>query len=96
MLNLRIKDFGFDKVYIFDSKYQHDKALPLPNKIKDELKLHIDDVHRIHKQDLNDGYGSIKLPYGLERKYPNTNKEFKWQYKKPVGFLKISEIMQIR
>ncbi len=87
LLNLRIKDidFGFDKVYIFDSKSQKDRVLPLPNKIKAELKLHIDDVHRIHKQDLNDGHGSIKLPYGLERKYPNANKEFKWQYLFPMN-----------
>lgn len=87
LLNLRIKDidFGFDKVCIFDSKSQQDRVLPLPNKIKDELKMHIDNVRRIHAQDLDNGYGLIKLPYGLERKYPNANKEFKWQYLFPMN-----------
>ncbi len=87
LLNLRIKDidFGFDKVYIFDSKSQADRTLPLPNKIKEDLKLHIDDVLRLHTQDLDNNYGLVKLPYGLDRKYPNANKEFKWQYLFPMS-----------
>lgn len=87
LLNLRIKDidFGFDKVYVFDSKSQTDRTLPLPNKIKEDLELHIDDVRRLHTQDLDNGYGLVKLPYGLERKYPNANKEFKWQYLFPMS-----------
>jgi len=87
LLNLRIKDidFGFNRVYVFDSKSQSDRTLPLPNKIKDELKLHINDVERLHTDDLNKGYGLVKLPYGLERKYPNANKEFKWQYLFPMN-----------
>ena len=37
--NIRIKDidFGFDKVYIWDSKSLKDRTVPLPLKIKDEL-----------------------------------------------------------
>ncbi len=37
--NIRIKDidFGFDKIYIWDSKSLKDRTLPLPLKIKDEL-----------------------------------------------------------
>ena len=43
LLNLRIKDidFSYDKVYIWDSKSQKDRTVPLPMKIKDELKLQI-------------------------------------------------------
>ncbi len=26
------------------------------------------------------GYGTVYLPYALERKYPNANREWKWQY----------------
>ncbi|SMN16335.1 Integron integrase IntIPac [uncultured Candidatus Thioglobus sp.] len=52
-LHIKDIDFGFDNIYIFDSKSQSDRTLPLPNKIKDELKLHIDDVCRTHTQDLN-------------------------------------------
>ena len=41
-------------------------------------------VHRrlkiIHKQDLSEGFGQVYLPNALERKYPNANKEWGWQY----------------
>ena len=38
LLSLRIKDidFGYDKVYIFDSKSQKDRVVPLPQKLKYE------------------------------------------------------------
>ena len=43
LLNLRIKDidFSYDKVYIWDSKSQKDRTIPLPIIIKDELKVQI-------------------------------------------------------
>lgn len=34
----------------------------------------------IHKSDVNAGYGAVYLPFALERKYPNANKELAWQY----------------
>ncbi|WP_428739316.1 hypothetical protein [Sulfurimonas sp.] len=44
--NIRIKDidFGFDKVYIWDSKSLKDRTVPLPLKIKDELKVQVEQV----------------------------------------------------
>ncbi len=86
LLNLRIKDidFGFDNVYIFDSKSQKDRVVPLPQKIKEDLKIHIKEVRKIHQDDLSKGFGEIKLPQALEQKYPNANKEFKWQFLFPM------------
>jgi len=39
VLNIRIKDldFGFDKLYIWDSKSLKDRTVPLPLKLKEEL-----------------------------------------------------------
>jgi len=50
LLNLRIKDidFSYDKVYIWDSKSQKDRTIPLPLKIKEEIKLQIQRVDEIH------------------------------------------------
>lgn len=44
--NIRIKDidFGFDKIYIWDSKSLKDRTVPLPLKIKDELKVQVEKV----------------------------------------------------
>jgi len=85
-LHIRIKDidFGFDKIYIWDSKSQKDRILPLPLSLKDDLKIQIDAVEKIHQDDLSKGFGYVNLPHGLERKYSNAKKEFKWQYLFPM------------
>lgn len=70
--NIRIKDidFGYNKIYIWDSKSLKDRTLPLPLKIKDELKIQVEKVKEIHQKDLENGYGSVYIPYALERKFP--------------------------
>ncbi|WP_320033844.1 integron integrase [Halarcobacter sp.] len=80
--NIRIKDidFGFDKIYIWDSKSLKDRTLPLPLKIKEELKIQVQKVKEIHQKDLENGYGSVCIPYALERKFPKAKYEIKWQY----------------
>ena len=82
VLNIRIKDidFAYDKLYIWDSKSLTDRTLPLPQSIKDELKVQVQTAREIHQKDLKDGYGSVGLPYQLERKYPKAKFETKWQY----------------
>ncbi len=84
--NIRIKDidFGFDKIYIWDSKSLKDRTLPLPLKIKDELKVQVEKVKELHQKDLENGYGSIYIPYALERKFPKAKYETKWQYIFPM------------
>jgi len=81
-LNLRIKDldFGFDKVYIWDSKSLKDRTVPLPKKLKSRLKVQVESVEELHKKDIADGYGSVYMPYSLERKFPNAKFETKWQF----------------
>ncbi len=87
LLNLRIKDidFSYDKVYIWDSKSQKDRTVPLPLKIKDELKIQIKKVKEIHQQDIDNGYGTVELPYQLNKKYPKAKYETKWQYIFPMN-----------
>jgi len=86
VLNIRIKDidFGFDKVYIWDSKSLTDRITPLPQAIKQRLKAQVEYVEGIHAKDVADGYGSVYLPYALERKYPNAKHETKWQFLFPM------------
>ena len=85
-LNIRVKDidFGFDKVYIWDSKSLKDRTVPLPQKIKERLKVQVGIVEELHKKDVADGYGTVYLPYALERKYPKAKFETKWQYLFPM------------
>ncbi len=85
-LNLRIKDidFGFDRVYVWDSKSLKDRTLPLPKKLKDRLKVQVELVEELHKKDLKDGYGSVYMPYALEKKFPSAKFETKWQFLFPM------------
>ena len=86
VLSLRIKDIdmGFDKVYIWDSKSLKDRAVPLPLKLKQRLIVQVDTVCKIHKKDLADGYGTVFMPFALEKKYPKSKNETKWQYLFPM------------
>ena len=87
LLNLRIKDidFSYNKVYIWDSKSQKDRTVPLPISIKNELKLQVKKVEEIHIQDIKDSFGTVELPYQLDKKYPKAKFETKWQYIFPMN-----------
>ncbi len=86
VLNIRLKDvdFGFEKLYIWDSKSLKDRTVPLPLKLKDELQVQVNRVEDIHKADLSNGFGSVFLPFSYEKKYPKAKYETKWQYLFPM------------
>jgi integron integrase len=85
-LRLRIKDidFGFDRVYLYDTKSQKDRALPLPQRLKEQLKMQVAYVRELHERDVEKGFGTVEMPHALARKYPNAYKEFRWQYLFPM------------
>ncbi len=86
VLNLRIKDidFGFDKIYVWDSKSLKDRTVPLPKKLKAKLLEQVEIVQALHEQDLKNGYGGVYIPYALEKKYPRSKFEVKWQFLFPM------------
>lgn len=81
-LRLRVKDidFGFKQITIHDGKGFKDRISTLPEKVIDPLKDHLEKVKQLHDNDLKAGYGSVYVPYALDRKYPNASKLFGWQY----------------
>jgi integrase len=56
----------------------------LPLKIVQPLKEHLNNVKIIHEEDLKNGFGTVYLPYAIERKYPNARSEWGWQYVFPA------------
>jgi len=86
-LRLRIKDIDFSnrQIIVRDGKGENDRSVPLPGSILLALQLHIQKVEALHQQDLREGYGEVHLPYALERKYPNANRELGWQYVFPAS-----------
>ena len=74
---LRIKDIYFDTEHILirNGKGQKDRITALPKSIVDSLRAVVDDTKKLHRMDLQDGFGCVYLPFALERKYPNANRE---------------------
>jgi integron integrase len=72
-----------------DGKGKKDRVVPLPERLADALKTHLDEVRSLHREDLERGFGDVYLPGALERKYPNGGKEWGWQYVFPSGRLSV-------
>ena len=86
-LRLRIKDIDFDnrQIIVRDGKGGNDRVTMLPESVIQPLRDHIKQVKLTHEKDLKDGFGFVYLPNALERKYPNANKEWIWQYLFPAS-----------
>ncbi len=93
-LRLRIKDIDFERkqILVREAKGNKDRITTLPLSIIPELKNHLNKVYLQHKEDLRNGKGRTKLPYALEKKYPNADVDFYWQYVFPADkFIKDNE-----
>ncbi len=90
-LRLRVKDidFGYKQIVVRNGKGDKDRITMLPEKIVMPLHEHIQRIKEQHEMDLKNGYGSVFLPYALERKYPNANKQFHWQYVFPASRISV-------
>ncbi len=83
---LRVKDVDFAQrqLAIRNSKGIESRLTMLPETLVDPLQEHLRWVKRQHQQDLEQGYGSVDLPFALERKYPDAEREWIWQYVFPA------------
>jgi len=86
VLRLRVKDLDFDRrlITIREAKGDKDRTVALPERLVSALRTHLERVRQLHEQDLRDGYGTVFLPHALERKYPQANKAWCWQYVFPA------------
>ena len=90
-LRLRVKDLDFEQrqIIVRDGKGQKDRITVLPERLIEPLHQHLQQVKRLHEQDLARGYGAVYLPDALARKYPNANREWIWQWVFPSARLSI-------
>ena len=88
-VKLRIQDidFGFKQVTVRDGKGMKDRVTPFPVNLEFALSNHLERVKLIHKKNLAQGLGNVYLPYALDRKYPNAEREWNWQYVFPGSSL---------
>lgn len=83
---LRVKDLEFSRreILIREGKGAKDRITMLPASLCTPLADHLVRVKRLHEDDLAAGGGDVYLPFALERKYPNANREWGWQYVFPA------------
>lgn len=81
-VRLRVKDLDFaqHQIVVRDGKGLKDRLTMLPDQLCAPLQTHLAQVKQLHVQDLERGGGTVYLPFALERKYPNANTEWGWQY----------------
>jgi integron integrase len=80
-------DFSYRQIMIREGKGKKDRVVPMPDVLISSLQQQINRVELLHKKDLAAGFGSVFLPDALARKYPNAERELRWQYLFPAGRL---------
>jgi integron integrase len=88
-LRLRVQDVDMKRkeILIRDGKGFKDRVTMLPISLVQPLEVHLRKVRDVHQGDLEQGHGSVYMPYALERKYPNAAREWGWQYVFPSAKL---------
>ncbi len=97
-VRLRVKDLAFEQrqLTVYAGKGAKDRITMLPERLVAPLSEHLLLVRRLHQDDLERGAGTVYLPNALERKYPNANKEWGWQYVFPADRLSLDPRSGIR
>jgi integron integrase len=85
-VRLRIMDLDFDHraIYVRNGKGGKDRVVTLADEIIVPLRRHLETVRTLHERDSAEGFGSVYLPFALSKKYPNADREWKWQYVFPA------------
>lgn len=90
-LRLRVKDidFGYNQITVRDGKALRERVTLLPQRLRRPLRLHLEQVRELHRNDLRHGRGRVYLPFGLRRKYPSAERAWIWQYVFPAAKLSV-------
>ena len=85
-VRLRVKDIEFaqQQLTVRDGKGMRDRMTMLPDSLAQPLHSHLGSVRHIYEDDLERGRSAVYLPFALERKFPNANHEWGWQYVFPA------------
>lgn len=86
-LRLRVKDVDFarSEILIRDGKGFKDRVTMLPRALHAPLQAHLRAIKAAHEKDLAEGFGTVDMPYALDRKYPGRDREWGWQYVFPAS-----------
>jgi len=90
---LRVKDIDFSRgeITVRDGKGAKDRVTMLPARLAEPLRCHIERTRRMHKQDLEEGLGSVALPHAFDRKDPSASRQWVWQWVFPAQRFHLDE-----
>jgi len=90
-LSLRIKDLDLERsmLIVRAGKGDKDRRTVIPERLKDVLIHHIEDIRCIYAKDREQNLNGVYLPGALEKKYPNASKEWGWFWLFPSQSLSI-------
>lgn len=97
-VRLRIKDMDIKQLQISvrEAKGNKDRITMLPESIVPALKNHLLHVKQLFESDVKNGFGRVYLPNALERKYPNANRQWGWQYVFPAKSLSVDPRSRVK
>jgi integron integrase len=81
-LRLRVKDVEFTRreIVVRDGKGGKDRVTVLPENLIPALQQQLATVRALHRRDLTEGFGSVRLPGAWDLKYPQAPKAWGWQW----------------
>jgi integron integrase len=84
---LRVKDIDFDRgeIMVRVGKGDKDRRVPLPRLASPALKVQMERVRKQFERDLRSGVMGAALPGALDRKLPNADRDWSWQYVFPAA-----------
>ncbi|MEX2480508.1 MAG: integron integrase [Gammaproteobacteria bacterium] len=90
-IRLRVKDVDFDyrQIIIRDGKGAKDRVVPFPDRLRDTLLGHLQEVRAIFDEDCSAGFGEVFMPDALAVKFPSAPREWAWQWVFPSRRLSV-------
>jgi len=97
-LRLRVKDVDFarNQIIVHGGKGDKDRVTVLPDRLKAELRTHLQAVRRTWQEDVAAGHGKVWLPEALRRKFPSAEREWGWQWVFPSAELSLDPETKVR
>jgi len=85
-LRIRVKDIDLSQklLTVRDGKGAKDRVVSIIDSAIPLLTVQLEYAKQWHKIDCQDGFGTVYLPYALERKYQNAATSWEWQYVFPA------------
>ncbi|HWA26981.1 MAG TPA: integron integrase [Lacunisphaera sp.] len=86
LLRLRVHHLDLERgrLQVMAGKGDKDRVTVLPEKVVPNLRMHLDRIQALWREDRKNGTPGVWLPEGLARKYPKAGISWQWQWVFPA------------